>query len=145
MTAVRRDIVLDASPADAEALWYDVSRWAAWVDGFGHTVSVRDPWPDAGGIVVWQSNPYGRGRVIERVQARRAGQGQTSAVDDDRTTATQSVSFAQVPGGVRVALALDYTIKNARLGTFVVDWLFVRRAVGDALRRTLEAFGRELG
>ena len=53
--------------ADAEALWYDPVRWAAWVDGFGHVVTREGDWPRVGARLVWQSPPAGRGRVEERV------------------------------------------------------------------------------
>lgn len=144
MSAVRRSIELGGTPLQAEALWYDVQRWPAWVDGFGQVVERRDPWPDPGGVVVWTSSPYGRGRVTERVTSRRPGAGQDAEVDDDRITATQSLSFAPAPGGAEVTLSLDYRIKRSYPGIFLVDLLFIRRAMGDSLRRTLEAFGREL-
>ena len=43
--------------ADAEALWYDRHRWPAWIDGFGHLVTLEGDWPQAGAHVVWDSPP----------------------------------------------------------------------------------------
>jgi hypothetical protein len=145
VTVVRRAIELPATVAEAEELWFDVSRWPAWVDGFGAVVQLTQPWPRAGGDVVWQSNPYGRGRVTERATAQHPGQSQTAEVEDDRLRGRQTVTFARAGDGVSVALEFEYTIKRARPGMFVVDLLFIRRAVGDSLRRTLEGFARELG
>ena len=147
MTIVRRAIDVSASLAEAEALWYEPSRWASWVDGFGHVVEVREPWPRAGGELAWQSNPYGRGQVTERVTSQVPGEGQEADVDDDRMTARQSVAFAPRGGGdgTRVALEFDYRIKRARPWMFLVDVLFIRRAMGDSLGRTLDGFARELG
>lgn len=145
MTVVRRSIDLPgADVAAAEALWFDVGRWASWVDGFGSVAKLSEPWPDSGGVVVWDSNPYGRGHVTERSVTRRPGAGQQAEVEDDRLRGRQAVSFDAVRGGVAVTLTLDYAIKAARPGMFLVDLLFIRRAVGDSLRRTLEGFAREL-
>jgi hypothetical protein len=144
VTVVRRAIELPATVAEAEELWFDVARWPAWVDGFGEVIRLTEPWPRAGGELVWQSNPYGRGRVTERATAQHPGQRQTAEVEDDRLTGRQTVTFAPAREGVSVALEFEYAIKRARPGMFVVDLLFIRRAVGDSLRRTLEGFAREL-
>ena len=146
MTAVRRTIEVAGTVGAAEALWYDVDRWPAWVDGFGSLVERRDPWPRTGGEVAWRSGPYGRGSVTERASWFGAGEGQTVDFEDDRMTGRQSVAFtpAESGGGTSVTLSFDYAIKQARPGMFIVDLLFIRRAVGDSLRRTLEAFAAEL-
>ncbi len=79
--------------SEAEALWYDPVRWAAWIDGFGHVVELPDGWP-AEGRLVWDSTPGGRGRVAETVTAYEARGGQTLAVEDSRLRGTQRVAFA---------------------------------------------------
>jgi hypothetical protein len=145
VTVVRRAIEVPATVAEAEELWFDVRRWPAWIDGFGEVVELREPWPRAGGAVVWQSNPYGRGRVTEQAIALDSGHGQAAEVEDDRLSGRQTVSFASVGSGTSVTLEFEYAIKRARPGMFVVDLLFIRRAVADSLRRTLEGFARELG
>ena len=38
---------------EAEALWYDPHRWAAWIDGFGHVVELDGDWPRRGARLVW--------------------------------------------------------------------------------------------
>ncbi len=144
MTVVRRSIEVPVAVSEAEGLWYDVGTWPAWVDGFGAVSEVRDPWPMTGGRLMWNSSPYGRGHVSEQVTYWQPGVGQTSDVEDERMTAVQSVAFDEVPGGARVTLELDYAIKQSRPWTALVDVLFIRRAMGDSLRRTLEAFEREL-
>ena len=40
--------------SEAEALWYDPVRWAAWVDGFGHVVELSEGWPAEGTAAVGQ-------------------------------------------------------------------------------------------
>lgn len=131
--------------SEAEALWYDTNRWPTFVDGFSHVVSTEGDWPAAPSTLVWQSTPAGRGRVVERVTQYEARVGQTAEVDDPRMTATQRVSFEPQEGGVAVTLSLDYELKQGGGPVKpVMDFLFIRRAITDALRRTVERFGREL-
>jgi len=144
MSAVRRRMEYASSVAETERLWYDVRRWRSWVDGFGDLVECRGAWPDVGGSITWDSTPHGRGRVVERVREFQAGSGQLVGVEDERLEGAQRVSFAAVGEVTEVTLELDYALRNARPGSAVVDLLFIRRAVGDSLGRTLEAFGHEL-
>jgi hypothetical protein len=128
--------------SDAEALWYDPVRWASWIDGFGHVVDLPDGWP-AEGTLQWNSTPEGRGRVLETVTAYEPRAGQTLAVEDSRLRGTQRVEFTPGSEAVKVALALDYELKQRHPLTWVVDGLFVRRAIAASLRRTLARFARE--
>ena len=145
MARARAAIDLEARPSEAEALWYDVARWPAFVDGFGHLVKREGDWPARGARVVWDSTPDGRGRVVEHVTAYEVRSGQTVEVEDPRMAGTQTVGFEPREGGrCRMTLELDYELKDRTILTPVVDALFVRRALGDALRRTLARFAREL-
>jgi hypothetical protein len=128
--------------SEAEALWYDPVRWPAWIDGFGHVVELSDGWP-AEGRLVWNSTPGGRERVIETVTAYEPRAGQTLAVEDSRLRGTQRVEFTPGPEAVKVTLSLDYELKERTPVTWLVDALFVRRAVVASLRRTLDRFARE--
>lgn len=129
--------------ADAEALWYDLARWAAFVEGFAAVEAVEHGWPRQGGLLTWRSVPAGRGRVTERVIRHEARGGQVADVSDDQLTGTQAVSFAPASEGCEIELVLDYQLK-AGPHMAVVDVLFIRRAVRASLRRTLAAFSREL-
>ena len=128
---------------DAEELWYDPTRWPAWVDGFGHLVKLEGDWPAEGARSVWDSRPGGRGRVVERVTAYEARVGQTLAIEDDKLRGTQRVSFTPGPDGVEVALELEYELKASNPFTPITDALFIRRALRDSLKRTLLRFARE--
>jgi Polyketide cyclase / dehydrase and lipid transport len=128
--------------SDAEALWYDPVRWAAWVDGFGHVVELDDGWP-ASGTLEWDSTPGGRGRVLEVVRAYESRSGQTLEVEDGRLRGTQRVEFKPGPDVVEVTLTLDYELKERNALTWLVDGLFVRREIAASLRRTLARFARE--
>jgi uncharacterized membrane protein len=144
MGAVRASAEVAASAEQAQRLWFDHSRWPTFVEGFARVVRVEDGWPAPGSAIVWDSSPNGRGRVVERsielVPARR----QSAQVDEPRLEGTQTIAFEPRGDGVEVALALDYRLKQRSLLTPLVDALFIRRAIGDSLRRTLARFAREL-
>jgi Polyketide cyclase / dehydrase and lipid transport len=130
--------------AEAEALWYDPHRWAAWIDGFGHVVKFEDgEWPNVGTRLVWDSRPTGRGRVVERVVAYEPSGGQTIEVEDERLHGTQTVTFEPAGDEVRVALSLEYALKQRNPLTLLVDPLFIRRSLRASLNRTLTRFAHE--
>ena len=128
--------------SEAEALWYDPIRWAAWIDGFGHVVELSDGWP-AEGRLVWNSAPGGRERVVETVTAYEPRTGQTLTVEDSRLRGTQRVRFTPGTDGVGITLSLDYELKQNAPLTWLLDVVFVRRAIVASLRRTLARFARE--
>jgi hypothetical protein len=128
--------------SEAEALWYDPVRWAAWIDGFGHVVELSDGWP-AEGTLKWDSTPGGRGRVLETVTAYEPRSGQALSVEDSRLRGTQRVEFTPGPDAVKVTLTLEYELKERYPLTWLVDALFVRRAIAASLRRTLARFAHE--
>jgi Polyketide cyclase / dehydrase and lipid transport len=130
--------------SEAEALWYDTARWPTFVDGFAHVVSTEGDWPQAPSTLVWQSTPAGRGRVVERVTEYEPRLGQTADVDDPRMTGVQRVSFGHDEGKVTLTLAVEYTLKQGGPMRYVMDFLFIRRAIGDSLKRTVDRFAREL-
>ena len=145
MGRARAGIDLPVAVSAAEALWYDTSRWPVFVDGFGHVAKVEGDWPRTGARLLWDSVPAGRGRVSERVVRYEVRSGQLVEVEDEQMTGTQSVTFApREGGGCRMDLDLRWTLKNQHLFSALVDVLFVRRAFGDALRRTLSRFAREV-
>jgi Polyketide cyclase / dehydrase and lipid transport len=132
---------------EAETCWYDHVRWPRWVDGLERVLDVTAGWPAAGGRIVWQSGPAGRGRVSETVTAHTPLGGQSVDVDDDSITGRQTVAFAPTRSAddmVEVALSLEYEIKRRSIFMPVVDRLFIRRAMEGSLRATLTRFGVEL-
>ena len=136
-------ITVPGRAAEGEALWYDPSRWAAWIDGFGHLVELEGDWPRPGASVTWDSPPGGRGRVHERVVAFEARTGQTLEVEDATYTGRQRVTFTPGSGETGIELSVEYEIKQRTTLTPVVDRLFIRRAMTDSLRRTLSRFANE--
>jgi hypothetical protein len=140
MPRVSAAVTVPGQVVEAEELWYDQHRWAAWIDGFGHVAKLEGEWPQVGARLLWDSRPQGRGRVAERVTAYEPRGGQTVAVEDERLHGTQTVSFEPDGDQVRVNLTLEYRLKA---GNPVVDLLFIRRALRDSLQRTLARFGHE--
>jgi hypothetical protein len=128
---------------EAEELWYDPHRWAAWIDGFGHVAKLEGDWPQVGARLLWDSRPQGRGRVAERVTAYEPRAGQTLAVEDGKLNGIQAVTFDPAGDEVRVNLTLEYTLKDRTPLTPILDVLFIRRALRDSLRRTVTRFGHE--
>jgi hypothetical protein len=132
---------------EAETCWYDHVRWPRWVDGLERVLDVTAGWPAAGGRIVWQSGPAGRGRVSETVTAYTPLGGQSIDVDDDSITGRQTVAFAPARNDVdmvEVVLSLEYEIKRRSIFTPLVDRLFIRRAMESSLKATLMRFGFEL-
>lgn len=143
MRRVSASAIAPGPVADAEALWYDLNRWASFVDGFAAVVS-RDPqWPGEGARLVWRSTPHGRGEVHERVTAHEPLGGQSVEFHDERLTGRQRVEFQAQGEHTRVTLTMEYRIEDGGPLTPIVDLLFVRRAVRDALQRTVVRFARE--
>jgi hypothetical protein len=117
---VRATTTVPGRVVDAEALWYDPHRWAAWIDGFGHVAKLEGDWPQAGARLLWDSRPQGRGRVSERV-----------------------TEYEPHGDEVLVSLTLEYRLKERSPITPLLDLVFIRRALRDSLQRTLERFGHE--
>lgn len=131
--------------AEAEALWYDLGRWPAFVEGFKHVVRVKGEWPQAGSELLWESVPAGRGRVLETVTAFTQRESQRAEILDPRIRGVQEVRFeATGQGSVLAALTLDYELLRPGPLGVLTDLFFIRRAQQDALRRTLLRFAREL-
>ena len=130
-------------PGRALALWSDVRRWPSFIDGLPRVADASAGWPEPGSKVVWESRPGGRGRVTEKVVERSQARFATE-VFEQRLLGRQTAEFGPAgDGGTHVALALDYElVRGGPLG-FATDVLFVRRAVRDALVRTLRRFAVE--
>ena len=142
MGRVSASIQVPGRAADAEALWYDPMRWAAWLDGFAHASQVPEEWP-AAGTLLWSSRPGGRGRVLEEVVAYEARTGQTLRVEDERLRGTQRVEFRPASNHVTIRMSLEYELKERHAFTPLVDRLFIRRQLTDSLQRSLAGFARE--
>jgi hypothetical protein len=133
---------LPLTPPEVLALWTDVERWPSFVEGFARRLELTDAWPEPGGRVVWESNPDGRGRVTETVTASAPDRFETQ-VFESALMGTQALRVLPASDGSEVELSLEYELVKYGPLRGVADALFIRRALRDALRRTLFRLGVE--
>jgi uncharacterized membrane protein len=141
-TSAVRHVELD--PGRAWALWTDVRRWPTFVEGFSQVVERGSDWPMRDARVVWTSTPGGRGRVTEKVSQSDPGKSFATRVFEDALSGIQLASFARAEDGrTRVELRLDYELARGGPLRAIADVLFIRRALNQALNRTLARFAAE--
>ncbi len=138
MRTLVASIVVPGAPVEAEQLWHDRSRWASWIDGYGHLVKFEGEWPLEGARRLRQARD---GIVAERVIDHRAGRSHTVFIEDERIAGQQRVRFEGDASATRITLELDASTKQ-RLPPAREWWL--RRKLGESLRRTLQRFSYEL-
>jgi len=122
----------------ARRLWTDTSRWATFVDGFARVTEQTGDWPEVGSKVVWESGPAGRGQVTERVVDASDDYFATD-VFEDRMSGRQSVWFQDG----QVIMELEYELASRSPFRGITDFFFIRRALSDALMRTVTRFSTE--
>jgi uncharacterized membrane protein len=143
MAAAAESVVVGLSQAEATALWCDTARWPSFIEGFHHTVTLDSRWPKPGSEHVWESVRNGRGRVTERVTEYVPGTRIVTEVSESALDGRQTVTFTQEQDKTVVALSLEYSLRRPMLVALAVDLLFVRRALGSSLARTLQRFAIE--
>ena len=131
--------VLPLTPPEVLRLWADVERWPSFVEGFARRLELTEAWPEPGGRVVWESTPVGRGRVTETV-SEHAGDRFSTQVFEESLTGTQTLRALPASDGSEVELSLEYELSRYGPLRGIADALFIRRALRDALRRTLSRF-----
>jgi uncharacterized membrane protein len=140
-SAARR---VDLDPGRAWALWTDVSRWATFVEGLSGIDERSPEWPGEGARVVWTSIPGGRGRVSEKVKVSEPPEQFATRVIEEALSGIQTVTFTVADDGrTRVELRLDYELAQGGPLRAIADVLFIRRALTQALNRTLARFATE--
>lgn len=144
----RGNVVLP--PTEALALWSDVERWPSFVEGFARRLELSPDWPAKGSRVVWESTPEGRGRVTETVTENGPDRFSTQVFEDAligtqtlRAVPASDRSEVRASDGSEVRLTLDYRLAKYGPLAGLADAIFIRRALRDALRRTLFRFGIE--
>ena len=130
------------TPPEVLGLWSDVERWPSFVEGFARRLEVSETWPEPGGRVVWESTPDGRGRVTETVTERAADRFSTQ-IYEEALAGTQTLRALPASDGSEVELSLEYELSRYGPLRGLADAIFIRRALRDALRRTLFRFGLE--
>jgi hypothetical protein len=133
---------LPLTPPEVLRLWSDIERWPSFVEGFARRLELTEAWPEPGGRVVWESAPDGRGRVTETVTESAPDRFSTQ-VFEKALMGTQTLRVLPASDGSEVELSLEYELTRYGPLGGVADALFIRRALRDALRRTLFRFGVE--
>src|SRR3954451_23466041 len=141
MRPVRASIVVRGRAVEAEQLWYDKSRWASWVDGFGHVISLSDDWPLTGSRLEWVSPPGGSGRNWERVTRYEPRLGQTRETETEKFAGVRRVIFE--PGLEETRVTLELTLE-AKYALPPMERLLLRRRLAESVRRTVTRFSVEL-
>ena len=142
MPQVGAAVTVPIGPEAATAMWRDPRRWSGFVEGFQRVEDQTADWPAEGSKVVWVSGPGGRGRVTEKVKSA-APTAFGTLVYEDRLVGTQTFRAAEDGEGSRVDVTLDYELTSQSPLKGVTDLLFIRRALRDALGRTLRRFAVE--
>jgi hypothetical protein len=142
MKVAREADIVPLPAASAQRLWTDTSRWPTFVDGFARVIEIDPEWPEPGSKVVWESGPAGRGRVTERIR-EVTPEAIVTAVFEDQLTGIQTVNFDPEGEGTYVTIELVYELQTGGPLRWLTDILFIRRALTDALRRTLRRFSTE--
>jgi hypothetical protein len=133
---------LPLPPSDALRLWTDVERWPSFVEGYARRLELTEAWPEPGGRIVWESTPDGRGRVTETVVESSPDRFSTQ-VYEAALLGTQTLRAIAADDGSEVELSLEYELAKYGPLRGLADAIFIRRALRDALRRTLYRFGVE--
>jgi hypothetical protein len=141
MRPVSATIVVKGRAVEAEQLWYDKTRWASWIEGFGQVVSLSDDWPLRGSTLQWVSRPGGSGRNWERVTRYEPRLGQTLETENEKFTGVRKVIFE--PGLEETRITLEVTLQP-KFALPPVERLLLRRRTGESLQRTLRRFSVEL-
>jgi hypothetical protein len=134
--------IVRLTPPQVLALWSDVERWPSFVEGFARRLELAPDWPAKGARVVWESIPDGRGRVTETVRENEPDRFSTQ-VFEDALMGTQTLRAVPASDGSKIELALDYELAKYGPLAGVADAIFIRRALRDALRRTVYRFAIE--
>lgn len=138
---VEASIEVAAPLADVWRLYFDQTRWPAWVDGFG-SVATSSGYPEPGGSLSWRSTPAGRGQVAERVLAHEPRTLHRIAYTDPGSEGELETTFEMVPGGdverrTRVTQRLSYRLVQGGPLRPLLDRLFVRSQMRGSLERSL--------
>jgi uncharacterized membrane protein len=144
---VSESIVIDAPLAEVWDFYFQPDAWPAWVDQFAHVES-SDGYPDAGGVLRWQSGSAGRGAVTERVLVHEPRTRHRIAFTDPESEGELEVRFGIEPGegtgATKVEQEMEYRITSGGVLSGLTDVLFVRSQVRGSLQRSLARLRAEV-
>ena len=150
MGSAAESIVIAASVSEVWDVYFDGSRWPAWVDGFRHVEEEDDGYPGQGGTLRWRSTPAGRGVVTERVVEHVPKRLHRVAFSDDSSSGELTTRFeierssSDAEPLTLVAQEEDYRLHTRSPLAIVTDALFVRPQIARSLARSLEGLRGEV-
>jgi Polyketide cyclase / dehydrase and lipid transport len=143
MGKVAEELLVPASLAEVWDLYFNPATWPAWVDQFKRVETLDSGYPEAGGRLIWQSGPAGRGTVTENVLEHVPRSLHRIRYRDDSSEGELLTTFAIEGEGTKVKLDLVYgLLQPGPLGP-ITDRLFIRSQMRGSLRRSLEALASE--
>jgi uncharacterized protein YndB with AHSA1/START domain len=143
MAKVTAEQIVPASLAETWDLYFDPSRWPAWVDELHTVEELANGYPQMGGTVIWRSGPAGRGRVSETVLEHEPRRLHRIRYSDPSSEGEQVTSFAIEGEGTLVRLELSYSLLGAGPLSRITDLLFIRSQMRAMLARSLEGLSGE--
>src|SRR5688572_16314931 len=143
MGKVAEDLLVPATLAEVWDLYFQSETWPAWVDQFNRVETLDSGYPVAGGRLIWQSGPAGRGTVTESVLEHDPRSLHRIRYRDDSSEGELLTTFAIEGDATKVKLDLVYgLLEPSPLGP-ITDLLFIRSQMRGSLRRSLEALAAE--
>ena len=143
MAKVAAEQIVPASLAETWDLYFDPSRWPAWVDELHAVEELANGYPQMGGTVIWRSGPAGRGRVSETVLEHEPRRLHRIRYSDPSSEGEQRTDFSIEGEGTLVRLELTYSLLGAGPLKRITDLLFIRSQMGGMLARSLEGLRAE--
>ena len=143
MRFARDRAVTELAPGAALDLWLDPARWATFADGWARTKRRDEAWPAPGAVVVWESRPGGRGTVTLKVLELSPPSSVVLQVFDDKLHGREIATFRPEGTGSTVDVELHYELNQGGPLMAVADFVYIRRALRDSIRRTLQRFAIE--
>lgn len=142
MATLTESLLVRASLKEVWEFYFDPRGWPAWVDGFV-AVERAEGYPEAGGTLVWRSNPAGRGTVTERVIEHSPRTLHRIAWSDPESAGELRTELAVEGEAVRVKLTLGYGLTSGGPLAWLTERLFVRSQMRGSLQRSLLRFKHE--
>lgn len=146
MATVEAAVEIPAPLAEVWDLYFDSSRWAAWVDGFAAVVS-ESGYPDVDGKLIWRSTPAGRGQVNEQVLVHDDRSSHRIRYRDPESEGELETTFEMLPTEdgrlTRVEQHLVYGLRQGGPLSAITDFLFIRSQMRQSLERSLSDLRHE--
>ena len=135
MAIVQRDVHINASPLETEAVMNDAARWPEWYPGMTR-IDISPPFPEKGGKVVFGVKSAGLTmEITETVLDNHPGALLLMQMDG-MFSGQARWELAAEGEGTHLTTTFDYTMPGGPLGK-IMDALVVKRMNGKSLGEAL--------